>query len=90
MRIFTYDEMDELHARLTTAKRTDLQRYVPLGGSLKNEATIEFWTDVAAAFADGRTADAITSIERRFEPRQAKETDAVDVVAARTKEGIAA
>lgn len=83
MRIWTYDESDEVLARLAAAKRNDLARHVPAGGRLLQEAQIEFWVDVAARFMLGERADAVTAIERRFEPRKPKKGDAEIIAAAR-------
>lgn len=67
MRTITYEEHDELVAALR--HRTDLIKYVPDGGSMLSEERGEFWAGVLAAFRDGRWADAVTKIERRYEPR---------------------
>ena len=83
MRLWAYDESDELHDRLTTVKRADLERYVPRGGELLPEAPIEFWGDVASRFARGEWEDAVTAIERRFEPRGTKKGDHEAVAGAR-------
>jgi hypothetical protein len=75
MQTWTYDQSDEMHDRLSTVKRGDLERYVPLGGSTLAEAAAEFWGLVAAQFSRGDYLDAVTEIERRFEQRGTQKGD---------------
>lgn len=67
MRYFTYEEHDEIVAALR--HRSDLASYCPPGGANQTEAAADFWLDVLARFRRGEWADAVTEIERRFEPR---------------------
>ena len=47
--------------------RTDLIRYIPEG-----TYDVPYWSGVVAQFERGEWADAITAIERRFEPRDSQ------------------
>lgn len=47
--------------------RTDLIRYIPEGAY-----DVPYWSGVVAQFERGDWADAITAIERRFEPRDSQ------------------
>lgn len=67
MNKLSYEEVDELTTGLR--HRSDLAKYVPAGREMLAEQAHEFWRDVLARMERGEWADAITAIERRFEPR---------------------
>lgn len=67
MNTLSYEEVDAIAAGLR--HRSDLRKYVPHGQEMLSEVAYEFWLDVLTCMVGGRWADAITEIERRFEPR---------------------
>lgn len=68
MSAFEYEDRDYLLEELTARHRSNLLRYVPLGGQPISSTEVLFWRDTIARFLRGEWADAVTAIERRFEP----------------------
>jgi hypothetical protein len=71
MPYFDYDQHDELFNALRDCRRLDRAKHLPSGGTQVTTEAAEFWVDVAARFSRGEWQDAVTAIERRFEPRSA-------------------
>ena len=68
MPYFEYDQHDELFNALRDRRRLDQAKHLPNGGTHVTTEAYEFWVDVAARFARQEWQDAVTAIERRFEP----------------------
>jgi hypothetical protein len=66
---FEYETRDFVVEQLQVKHRSDLARYVPLGGQGVDNVESMFWTDTLARFRRGEVWDAITAIERRVRPK---------------------
>lgn len=69
MRYFDYPEYDTLFNALREYRRLDVAKHLPHGGTNVTEEAGDFWLDVLSRFGRGEWQDAVTAIERRFEPR---------------------
>lgn len=68
MRYFEYDEHDTLFNALRECRRLDVAKHLPQAGTNVTEEAGWFWKDVGARLGRGEWQDAVTAIERRFEP----------------------